>query len=89
MIGWLGRRNVFILERNTKMLELPLIDQCDVIFVPSLLENPLTGQSCIVDAVWDTGSQRSAISVDAFRAIGLVRGDVAHVQGSSDVYLYW
>ena len=89
MIGWLSRRDVFILERNTKMLELPLIDRCDVIFVPSLLENPLTGQSCIVDAVWDTGSQRSAISVDAFRAIGLVRGNVAHVQGSSGVSKGW
>ena len=42
MIGWLSRRDVFILERNTKMLELPLIDRCDVIFVPSLLENPFS-----------------------------------------------
>lgn len=43
------------------MLELLLEDRCDVIYVPCLLENPSTGSQCMIDAVWDTGSQRTAI----------------------------
>jgi len=71
------------------MLELPLQDQCEVIFVPCLLENPSTGARCMIDAVWDTGSQRTAISEEAFNAIGLRRGATAHVQGSAGVTEGW
>ena len=63
------------------MLELPLQDQCDVIYVPCLLMNPSTGKHCMIGAVLDTGSQRTAISEEAFNAIGLKRGADAHVQG--------
>lgn len=65
------------------MLELPLQDQCEVIYVPCLLANLSTGEQCIVDAVWDTGSQRTAISEEAFKAIGLNRGPAIQVQGSA------
>lgn len=71
------------------MLELPLQDQCDVIFVPCLLENPLTGKHCMIGAVLDTGSQRTAISEEAFHAIDLVRGADARVQGSAGVSEGW
>ncbi len=37
----------------------------------------------------DTGSQRTAISEDAFNAIGLERGADAHVQGSAGVTEGW
>ena len=71
------------------MLELPLQDQCDVIYVPCLLANPSTGEQCMIDAVLDTGSQRTAISEEAFCAIGLKRGETAHVQGSAGVTEGW
>ena len=71
------------------MLELPLQDQCDVIYVPCLLMNPSTGKHCMIGAVLDTGSQRTAISEEAFNAIGLKRGADAHVQGSAGVTEGW
>lgn len=71
------------------MLELPLEDQCDVIYVPCLLANPSTGMRCMIDAVWDTGSQRTAISKDVFDTLGLERGDDAQVQGSSGISDGW
>lgn len=71
------------------MLELPLQDQCDVIYVPCLLANPSTGERCMIDAVLDTGSQRTAISEEAFYAIGLKRGANAQVQGSAGITDGW
>ena len=71
------------------MLELPLQDQCDVIYVPCLLANPSTGEQCMIDAVLDTGSQRTAISEEAFFAIGLERGATAQVQGSAGITDGW
>ena len=71
------------------MLELPLQDQCDVIYVPCLLANPSTGEQCMIDAVWDTGSQRTAISEEAFKALGLKRGEQAQVQGSAGISEGW
>lgn len=71
------------------MLELPLEDQCDVIYVPCLLANPSTGMRCMIDAVWDTGSQRTAISKEVFDTLGLERGDDAQVQGSSGISDGW
>ena len=71
------------------MLELPLQDQCDVIYVPCLLENPSTGKHCMIGAVLDTRSQRTAISEDAFDAIELKRGAAARVQGSAGVTEGW
>ena len=71
------------------MLELPLPDRCDVIYVPCLLANPLTGKQCMIDAVWDTGSQRSAISEEAFQVLALNRGEDAKVQGSAGVTDGW
>lgn len=43
----------------------------------------------MIDAVWDTGSQRTAISEEAFNAIGLKRGATAHVQGSAGITEGW
>ena len=71
------------------MLELPLKDQCEVIYVPCLLANLSTGAQCIVDAVWDTGSQHTAISENAFNAIGLSRGSAIQVQGSAGLTEGW
>lgn len=71
------------------MLELPLEDLCDVIYVPCLLANPSTGMRCMIDAVWDTGSQRTAISKEVFDTLGLERGDDAQVQGSSGISDGW
>ena len=71
------------------MLELPLQDQCDVIYVPCLLANPSTGVQCMIDAVWDTGSQRTAISEEAFSVLGLKRGADAKVQGSAGISDGW
>ncbi len=71
------------------MLELPLQDQCEVIYVPCLLANLSTGEQCIVDAVWDTGSQRTVISEEAFKAIGLNRGPAIQVQGSAGLTEGW
>lgn len=71
------------------MLELPLQDQCDVIYVPCLLANPSTGAQCIIDAIWDTGSQRTAISEEVFHALELERGADAQVQGSAGVSNGW
>jgi len=71
------------------MLELPLQDQCDVIFVPCLLTNPLTGKQCIVDAVWDTGSQNTAISEEVFKTLELRAGEEVHVKGSAGIADGW
>lgn len=71
------------------MLELPLQDQCDVIYVPCLLANPSTGQQCIIDAVWDTGSQKTAISEEAFHALNLSKGENVQVQGSAGITDGW
>lgn len=43
----------------------------------------------MIGAVLDTGSQRTAISEEAFNAIGLKRGADAHVQGSAGVTEGW
>ena len=43
----------------------------------------------MIDAVLDTGSQRTAISEEAFCAIGLKQGETAHVQGSAGVTEGW
>ena len=71
------------------MLELPLQDQCEVIYVPCLLANLSTGEQCIVDAVWDTGSQRTAISEEAFKAIGLTEGWTTECKVSLTEYDLW
>ena len=71
------------------MLELPLQDPCDVIYVPCLLANPSTGEQCMIDAVLDTGSQHTAISEEAFYAIGLRKGTSVHVQGSAGITDGW
>lgn len=71
------------------MLELPLDAQCDVIYVPCLLENPSTGSQCMIDAVWDTGSQRTAISKEAFETLGLQKGESIQVQGSAGIADGW
>lgn len=71
------------------MLELPLKDQCDVIFVPCFLENPSTGKRCMIDAILDTGSQRSAISDEVFSILGLHKGEVTQVQGSAGISEGW
>ncbi len=71
------------------MLELPLPDRCDVIYVPCLLANPLTGKQCMIDAVLDTGSQRSAISDEVFQVLALNRGEDAKIQGSAGMTDGW
>ena len=43
----------------------------------------------MIDAVLDTGSQRTAISEEAFFAIGLKRGATAQVQGSAGITDGW
>ena len=43
----------------------------------------------MIDAVLDTGSQRTAISEEAFCAIGLKRGAAAQVQGSAGITDGW
>lgn len=71
------------------MLELPLPAQCDVIYVPCLLANPSTGEQCIIDAIWDTGSQRSAISEEVFNTLSLKRGQDVQVDGSAGISEGW
>lgn len=43
----------------------------------------------MIDAVWDTGSQRSAISKEVFDCLRLVKGNVAKVQGSAGITEGW
>ena len=71
------------------MLELTLPAQCDVIYVPCLLVNPLTGEQCIIDAILDTGSQHSAISQEVSDTLQLNRGNEIHVEGSAGVADGW
>lgn len=43
----------------------------------------------MIDAVWDTGSQRTAISNEAFEILGLQKGNPIQVQGSAGVADGW
>ena len=60
-----------------------------MIFVSCLLTNPSTGQSCIVDAVWDTGAQRTAISESACDCVGLKKGKPIEIEGSAGIAHGW
>lgn len=43
----------------------------------------------MIDAVWDTGSQRTAISKEAFETLGLQKGESIQVQGSAGIADGW
>lgn len=60
-----------------------------MIFVPCFLENPSTGKHCMIDAILDTGSQRSAISDEVFDILALDKGDETQVQGSAGISEGW
>ena len=57
------------------MLRIELQDHCPAIYVPCLLVNMSTGQQCTIEAIWDTGASRTAISEEAFDILGLTRGE--------------